>query len=131
MLLAAIAVFVLLCSGRGQVLASASFSITEMAVTTKISKGKPIDSVRRISASSVSTLYCFTRVASSSEEESLIRHRWLKDGAQVREAELPVKGKRWRTHSSIPVSRDSKGSWRVEALDPDGTLIKAVEFRIN
>jgi hypothetical protein len=131
MLLATIAVFVLLCSGAGELQASAPLAIPEMAITTKVSKGRPIDSVRRISARSVPTLFCFTRVVSSSEEETVIRHRWLKDGVQVREAELPVKGKRWRTQSSIPVNRDSKGSWRVEALDPDGTLIKAVEFRIN
>ena len=105
--------------------------ITEMAVTTKVSRNNPIDAVRRINHRSVPALYCFTRIVNPSGEEVSIRHVWYRDGEVAGEQELQVKGKKWRTWSKRPIERDSIGTWRVEALDSEGKLLKAVEFKIN
>lgn len=102
-----------------------------MAVTTKIARGNPIDSVKRISSTSVKALYCFTRLVNPSGEETTIKHVWYKDGEVTGEQELPVKSEKWRTYSKKPIDRESVGKWRVEALDGEGRLLKAVEFRIN
>lgn len=104
--------------------------ITEMVVTTKIVRGNPIDSVRRISSTSVKALYCFTRTAGP-EEETVLKHVWYRNNEKVTENELPIKGKRWRTYSKIAIDRQSPGQWRVEALDAGGNVLKKVEFRIN
>lgn len=108
-----------------------SLKITELAVTTKVSKGKPIDSVHRISYRTVKVLYCFSRTLSDDGEETSLRHVWLKNGQIEKETELPVKGRRWRIYSTLPISAASVGNWRVEVKDASGAVIKSVEFRIQ
>jgi hypothetical protein len=105
--------------------------ITEMAVTTKIVKGNPIDSVHRISSASVKVLYCFTRLQSDAGLETSIRHVWYRDNEKVGEYTMPVKGKRWRTFSKKTIEKREAGDWRVEALDKEGRLIGSVKFRMN
>ena len=105
--------------------------ITEMAVTTKIVKGNPIDSVHSISSKSVPALYCFTRLQSASDVGTTIRHVWYRDNFKLAEYELPVKGKRWRTFSKKEIEKGAAGDWRVEALDSEGRLIGSVKFRMN
>jgi hypothetical protein len=108
-----------------------ALKITEMAVTTKIVKGNPIDAVRRISFSSVKELYCFTRIVNPGGEATGVKHVWFKDGQPVAEQELSVKGGKWRTWSKHAVDRESVGEWRVDALDREGNLLRSVKFRIN
>ena len=110
---------------------AADLRITEMAVTTKIAKNNPIDSVKRISSTSVKALYCFTRFVNPSGEETTVKHVWYHDGEVAGVQELTVKGEKWRTWSKKPIDRESVGKWRVEALDSGGKLLKAVEFKIN
>lgn len=105
--------------------------ITEMAVTTKIVRGNPIDSVHRISSASVKALYCFTRITSESGGETTIRHVWYRDGEKAGEYVLPVKGEKWRTYSKKAVTKGLAGDWRVDALDSEGNLLKSVKFRMN
>jgi hypothetical protein len=108
-----------------------SLRITEMAVTTKIVRGNPIDSVHKISSSSVKELFCFTRLSSPDESNSAIRHVWYRGDEKLADYELPVKGTRWRTFSRKSVERGTSGDWRVEALDAEGKLLKTVKFRMN
>ena len=111
---------------------AAPFKITEMAVTTKIVRGNPIDSVHRISSASVKHLFCFTRINSGEELDTIIKHVWYRNGEKAAEYELPVKGKRWRTYSKKTVEKaTSAGDWRVDALDSEGNVIKSVSFRMN
>lgn len=111
--------------------AGTGIKITEMAVTTKIVRGNPIDSVRRISWRSVPSLFCFTRTVSRDGGEQSITHVWYRDEVKVAEYKLPVRGERWRTYSKKSVDRGSPGEWRVDALDGDGNLLKSVKFKVN
>lgn len=108
-----------------------TLKITELAVTTKVSKGKPIDSVHRISYRTVKALYCFTRTVTDDGAETSLRHVWLRDGQLVKETELPIRGRRWRVYSTLPINSESVGNWRVEVRDAAGVIIKSVEFRIQ
>ena len=105
--------------------------IAEMAVTTKIVRGNPIDSVHRISSASVKALYCFTRLTSETGNETAIKHVWYKDDEKVAEYELPVKGTKWRTYSMKSVMKGMSGDWRVDAFDSEGKLLGSVKFRMN
>src|SRR5512138_603069 len=126
------ALFVLLAPMIDPVRAAASeLKITELAVTTKIVKGKPIDSVHRISSASVKALYCFTRIAAPEDTDTTIKHVWYRDNQKVGEYELPVKGERWRTYSKKEIQRGWAGEWRVEILDSAGTVLNTVRFRMN
>ena len=110
---------------------ASDLKITEMAVTTKIVKGSPIDSVRRISSSSVKALYCFTRFQAPEGTDTTIKHIWYRDADVVHEDEMPVKGTRWRTYSRIDVKKGGSGEWRCEVVDSEGNLLKSVSFRMN
>jgi hypothetical protein len=105
--------------------------ITELAVTTKIVKGNPIDSVHRISSASVKALYCFTRLKSEVGGDTKIHHVWYRENEKVGDYELPVKGERWRTYSKKMIEKGWAGDWRVEILDSGGHILKTVKFRMN
>jgi len=110
---------------------TAGLRITEMAVTTKIARGNPVDAVRRISSTSVHSLYCFTRIVNPGGGETTVKHVWYKDEKPVSEQVLKVRGEKWRTWSKRPVDRGSVGDWRVDVTDSGGKLFKSVKFRIN
>lgn len=114
----------------GEALAD-GMKITEMAVSTKIVKGNPIDSVHRISSTSVQALYCFTRIVSPDEGETNITHIWYLNDEVVGKYVLPVKGGRWRTYSKKVLEKGTSGDWRCDALDSDGKLLKSVSFKMN
>ena len=105
--------------------------ITEMAVTTKIVKGNPIDSVRRISSTSVKALYCFTRFTAPEDTDTTIKQVWYLNDEAVAEYELPVKGAHWRTYSRKVVEKGLSGEWRCDAVDSEGNVLKSVSFRMN
>lgn len=113
------------------VAAQGTMKITEMAVTTKIARGNPIDSVHRISSTSVKNLYCFTRIVNPAEEDTTIKHVWYQGDTKSSEFELPVKAGKWRTYSKKQIDGQSVGNWRVQAVDKDGNVLKEVSFRIN
>lgn len=110
---------------------ASDLKITEMAVTTKVVKGNPIDSVRRISSSSVKALYCFTRIVAPAGTDTTIKHIWYLNGEQVAEDTMPVKGSHWRTYSRKGVEKGLSGDWRCDALDSDGNVLKSISFRMN
>ena len=105
--------------------------ITEMAVTTKIVKGNPIDSVWRISSTSVKALYCFTRFSASAETDTTIKQVWYLNDEVVAEYELPVKGAHWRTYSRKAIEKGLSGEWRCDVVDREGKVLKSVSFRMN
>lgn len=108
-----------------------TLKVAEAAVTTKVSKGKPVDSVHRISHRSVKALYFFTRTVLEPAGETTIKHRWIQGDRVLKETELPVKGRRWRAYSMLPVDASSVGQWRVELLDASGALIRTLEFKVH
>ena len=122
---------VMLCAASPVRAADNGLKITELAVTTKIVKGNPIDSVHRISSASVKALYCFTRLKSATGGETTIHHVWYRDDEKVGDYELPVKGERWRTYSMKMIEKGWAGDWRVEILDNGGNILKTVKFRMN
>jgi DUF2914 family protein len=128
---AAVLVLLTIISGVFTLALAGGLKVTEMAVTTKIVKGNPIDSVRRISSASVKALYCFTRLTAATDADTIIKHVWYRDDEVVGQYELPVKGERWRTYSKKTVEKGAAGDWRVEALDSEGNLLKTVKFRMN
>jgi hypothetical protein len=111
--------------------ADSAIRITELAVTTKIVKGNPIDLVRRISSSSVKSLYCFTRLTAPEGTDTTIKHVWYNGEEKVGEYVLPVKGVKWRTYSKKNIQKGWAGDWRVDVLASDGTLMKTIKFRMN
>jgi len=42
--------------------------------------------------------------------------------------DLAIKSSTWRTYSSKIIQPHEIGSWRVEVLDPEGTVLKVIQF---
>ena len=105
--------------------------ITEIVITSKIVKGKPIDSIKRLSSSTDKSLFCFTRSVAPAGTETKIRHVWYNGEEKAGEQELPVKGQKWRTYSKKLIRKGEVGDWRVEVLDSSGKLLKSVKFKMN
>lgn len=111
---------------------SASVTVQEMAVTTRVARGKPIDAVHRISHRSVRALYCFTRLTSiNAAPGQQLRHVWSRNGVQVQENVLTITGRQPRLVSTLPLSKDSTGAWRVELLDGSDTPLKTIVFQVH
>lgn len=110
---------------------AASMAVSEFVVTTKVSKGKPIDAVHRISHRSVTALYCYSRTTAKTADQASIKHVWQRDGKVVKEVVMATKARQWRAYSTMPIGRTSVGSWRVDLLDADGELVKTVEFQVH
>jgi hypothetical protein len=108
-----------------------SITITELVITSKIVKGKPVDSIKRLSSSSDKNLYCFTRLESPAGVDGSIKHLWYKGDDKVAEYTLPVKGQKWRTYSKKRIPKGLAGEWRVDVVDDSGKLLKTVKFWMN
>jgi hypothetical protein len=108
-----------------------AIKITELVISSKIVKGKPIDSIKRLSSSTDKNLYCFTRTVAPGGTDSSIKHLWYKGDEKVGEYILPVKGEKWRTYSKKSIPKGWAGDWRVEVVDESGALLKTVKFRMN
>lgn len=104
--------------------------VKEMAVTTRIVRGKPVDSVHRISHRSVRKLYCYSRGVKEPSMEHL-KHLWSRNGTLVETVELPAPGSSFAVSSSRSVSPADVGEWRVDLATPDGRVIRSVSFRMN
>jgi hypothetical protein len=105
--------------------------ITEIVITSKIVRGKPVDSIKRLSSSTDKNLYCFIRTIAPAGTETKVRHVWFRGTEKSGEFELPVKGEKWRTYSKKLIPKGLAGDWRVEVLDSNGNLLKSVKFKMN
>ncbi|MDD2337408.1 MAG: DUF2914 domain-containing protein [Geobacteraceae bacterium] len=115
-----------------QVLAQeGSLTVADMSITTRIVRGNPVDSVQRISSSSIHELYCYTKVTASEDAERQIVHEWYRNDEMVSRCVLPVQGTSWRTYSKKLITTDMAGDWRVDVLDSAGNLLKTTKFILN
>lgn len=127
-----IAFILLLLSAATPALAEESgITVTEIVITSKIVKGKPIDSIKRLSSATDKNLYCFIRTKAPAGGDARLRHIWYNGDAKAGEFELSVKGGNWRTYSRKLIQKGWAGDWRVEVLDSNGNLLKSVKFRMN
>lgn len=115
--------------------ATGSFAVTptliDAAVTTKVLKGKPLDSVHQISYKTTKVVYYFNRTIMDDTTETNIIHRWYKDQQLVKEAIIPIKGRHWHCYSTMMIDAGSVGDWRVELLDENKKQINLLEFKVH
>jgi hypothetical protein len=60
--------------------------------------------------------------------EVTITHRWLHEAENAGDVALTVKSSPWRTWSRKTV--DEPGNWKVQVLDPQGTVLKDISFTV-
>lgn len=70
----------------------------------------------------------FWNAATVAHPPQTVKHVWTKDGKAVAEVSLELKHTRTRTWSSKKIA---PGSWKVETVTPDGTVLAVVEFTVK
>jgi hypothetical protein len=76
-----------------------------------------------------SEVYCFNRLGNPSDVRRRIRHQWFHEGKRKSSIALSVKGKTWRTWSSLPVY--GPGAWRVDIVDEADRVLTSLPFTVN
>ncbi len=74
-------------------------------------------------------VYCFNRLGNPSDVRRRIRHVWFHEGKRKSSIALSVKGKTWRTWSSIPVY--GPGAWRVDIVDESDRVLASLPFTVE
>ncbi len=76
---------------------------------------------------SIGRLCCFSRIVGASTPTT-VTHVWYSGPTQRARVPLAVKGPDWRTYSSKIIQPHEIGSWRVEILDAEDTVLKVLQF---
>ncbi|MCG6985767.1 MAG: DUF2914 domain-containing protein [Thiocapsa sp.] len=112
---------------------SASTSISSPAVkrfalAQAVIGNEPSGDLRdvRVNASGFAPVSSFSEVIGL--EGEVLHYRWLHEGKEVLQIRVPVRAKRWRSHSTKRIYRGMKGSWRAELRDSGGTLLASIDF---
>ena len=80
--------------------------------------------------SSVSRLYCFTKIVGASQPTKVM-HVWSYGDVERARISLPVQSSEWRTYSSKAIQAHETGVWRVDVLDAAGNLLKTIGFEVT
>ena len=114
------------------IIASSAPDYIERAVLTdNVVDGEPQETLSRpvfVAADSDRSIYFFTELEESAGQ--IVLHRWLLNGAVAFELQLEA-GDDLRVYSDTRLGSDQAGSWRVEALTPDGQLLASANFMVE
>jgi hypothetical protein len=106
-----------------------SLQVIRDVVTTEVVNREPVNDGIVFSAS-MGPVYYFTEVKGA-YTPTHINHIWYYEGRQMAKVPLSIEGPHWRTWSSKRMVEDWTGSWRVEAVDPDGNLLSSQTFEVE
>jgi len=106
-----------------------SLEVAVAAICQDVVDREPVDAGVSFPAS-VGTLYCFTKITGA-QEPTTITHVWYFGATERARVELDVNSASWRTWSSKIIQAHEIGSWRVDVLDQEGTVLKELQFEIT
>jgi hypothetical protein len=107
----------------------AGLEVAVAAICQKVVDREPVDAGISF-PSSVGRLNCFTKI-SGAQTPTQIRHVWYFGANERARVSLAVKSANWRTYSSKSIQPHEIGSWRVDVLDSEGTVLKELQFEIT
>ncbi|MFQ5847346.1 MAG: DUF2914 domain-containing protein [Candidatus Methylomirabilales bacterium] len=107
----------------------AGSEVVRDAVAAAISDREPVDA-SQVFSPTIGTIYYFTAVRSP-RPPTEITHVWYHGEREVARVTLSVNGPIWRTWSSKRILPTWTGSWRVEALTPEGTVLASQDFSVE
>ena len=100
----------------------------DIYVCSGIESGRPLGRSVAFSAAQ-GTLYCYSDFPQVAEPEQ-ITHRWFFWDREVAHFRLTLQPPRWSAYSSLKVTPDERGPWRVEVLDQNGAVYGTARFSI-
>ncbi len=104
--------------------ATASAAAAEVKAGTGVENKESVGTASEFAAGT--KVWVWSRVTGAGG--TAVRHVWKKDGAQVWQAKLAVKSKRWVTHSRRQLKA---GSYTVEVVGADDAVLGSVSFTVK
>ncbi len=78
---------------------------------------------------SVGKVYCWTKVLGGEGTE--ITHSWYKGDEKMSDVKLAIKYPSMRTWSYKTIPADGTGTWQVDVVAADGTVLKSLTFKVE
>lgn len=103
--------------------------ITRAAICRQVVDREPVDAGTSFE-SPVEKLSCFTHVTGA-QDPAEIYHVWYFAEAERAVVKLKVNSVSWRTYSTKIIQPHEIGDWRVDVLEQEGNLLKAVHFKVT
>ena len=103
--------------------------VADLVVARAVVDRQPQDGGTSFTAD-VGTLFCWNRITGA-EGETQVEHVWYYDDQEVARVPLRIAGSSWRTWSSKTIPAEATGSWRVDVVGPDGTVLKSESFTVG
>lgn len=103
--------------------------VEQAAICTAVADRSPVGT-GEVFGSDVGSLWCFTRITGV-KGESTISHVWYRGDSAVHEQPLMVRGPSWRTWSMKRIPSEWSGSWHVDVVAADGTVLKTIPFSVQ
>jgi hypothetical protein len=100
--------------------------VAEMELCAAVRDRTPVG-VAESFPSDIARVYCFTRIVGAQDTTS-VEHVWYYGKTEMGRVNLTVKSSSWRTWSTKRMAPDWKGTWRVEVVESDTTVIASKEF---
>lgn len=101
-------------------------SVKRASFTVGIVDREPVLSVDSISAESYNSISFFTEL--SDLEGHTVTHQWMYDGKVMFEKTFEVNGARWRVWTSKTLLPSWTGTWTVNVLDDDRSVLETKTF---
>jgi hypothetical protein len=107
---------------------SASLSVAEAVICQEILDRQPVSGGTSFPAST-GRLWCFTRIQGA-QSPTEVTHVWYYGEVERFRIGLAINSTDWRTYSAKRIQPHETGSWRVDVLGPDNSLLTSVLFQI-
>jgi hypothetical protein len=108
---------------------AAGLQVAEAVITTAVVDRQPTDTLTTV-PNDIGTVFCWMRITGA-EGEIQVEHVWYKDDTEVARVPLRVAGSNWRSWSSKNIDPMWTGSWRVDIVGPDGTVLQSLSFTVG
>ncbi len=113
----------------GPLVAQNGPTVEEIAIATDVADREP-QGVMQTFPADVGQVVCWTRI-NGAEDGTQIEHVWYRDDQEMARVSLNVGGPTWRTWSRKAIPAEWSGSWRVDVVTADGTVLESASFTVQ
>ena len=101
-------------------------SVSRALFTIGVDNREPVIMVDSISSDSYNSISFFTELTDLSGHT--ITHQWMYDGKVMFEKTFDVAGARWRVWTSKTLQKSWTGTWTVNVMDDDRSVLETKSF---
>lgn len=112
-----------------EVASAAGIMMEEIALCEEVVSHAPVNEKSTFYADG-GRAYLYTKVTMEAGESDYIRHIWYRNGKEMNNVKLDVRGPSHRTHSYKTLFEGQDGEWTVDVVASNGDLIETVAFDV-